>query len=154
MLDRRLCRLFFVGNSDAVVEIIQRFIPQAAELTTIFLMSCYSDSCLNGKSSLVQEVKARFEHFVDVVGYKGRVNVDNDGNPEIVTNDRPSMAPSDIDSLQQKADELDQQLEKLTDKMEEIITAHDFVSGVLFVLFGCYFLLHVVGSLIVCYLDD
>jgi hypothetical protein len=28
---------------------------------------------------------------------------DNDGNPEIVTNDRPSMAPSDIDSLQQKA---------------------------------------------------
>jgi methyl-accepting chemotaxis protein len=33
------------------------------------------------------------------------------------------MAPSDIDSLQQKADELDQQLEKLTDKMEEIITA-------------------------------
>jgi predicted ATP-grasp superfamily ATP-dependent carboligase len=31
------------------------------------------------------------------------------------------MAPSDIDSLQQKADELDQQLEKLTDKMEEII---------------------------------
>ncbi|WP_257608042.1 C80 family cysteine peptidase, partial [bacterium endosymbiont of Bathymodiolus sp. 5 South] len=110
-------------NSDAVVEIIQRFIPQAAELTTIFLMSCYSDSCLNGKSSLVQEVKARFEHFVDVVGYKGRVNVDNDGNPEIVTNDRPGMAPSDIDSLKQKADELDQQLEKLTDKMEEIITA-------------------------------
>jgi hypothetical protein len=45
---------------------------------------------------LVQEVKARFEHFVDVVGYKGRVNVDNDGNPEIVTNDRPGMAPSDI----------------------------------------------------------
>jgi hypothetical protein len=39
-------------------------------------MSCYSDSCLNGQSSLVQEVKARFEHFVDVVGYKGRVNVD------------------------------------------------------------------------------
>jgi hypothetical protein len=75
------------------------------------------------KSSLVQEVKARFEHFVDVVGYKGRVNVDNDGNPEIVTNDRPGMAPSDIDSLKQKADELDQQLEKLTDKMEEIITA-------------------------------
>jgi hypothetical protein len=33
------------------------------------------------------------------------------------------MAPSDIDSLKQKADELDQQLEKLTDKMEEIITA-------------------------------
>jgi uncharacterized coiled-coil DUF342 family protein len=30
---------------------------------------------------------------------------------------------SDIDSLKQKADELDQQLEKLTDKMEEIITA-------------------------------
>jgi hypothetical protein len=46
-------------------------------------------------------VKARFEHFVDVVGYKGRVNVDNDGNPEIVTNDRPGMAPSDIDSLKQ-----------------------------------------------------
>jgi hypothetical protein len=42
------------------------------------------------------------EHFVDVVGYKGRVNVDNDGNPEIVTNDRPGMAPSDIDSLKQK----------------------------------------------------
>jgi hypothetical protein len=61
-------------------------------------MSCYSDSCLNGKSSLVQEVKARFEHFVNVVGYKGRVNVDNDGNPEIVTNDRPGMAPSDIDT--------------------------------------------------------
>jgi hypothetical protein len=59
-------------------------------------MSCYSDSCLNGKSSLVQEVKARFEHFVNVVGYKGRVNVDNDGNPEIVTNDRPGMAPSDL----------------------------------------------------------
>jgi hypothetical protein len=31
---------------------------------------------------------------------------------------------------------------------------NDFVSGVLFVLFGCYFLLHVVGSLIICYLDD
>jgi hypothetical protein len=43
-------------NSDAVVEIIQRFIPQAAELTTIFLMSCYSDSCLNGKSSLQQRL--------------------------------------------------------------------------------------------------
>jgi uncharacterized BrkB/YihY/UPF0761 family membrane protein len=34
-------------DSGAVVEIIQRFIPQAAELTTVFLMSCYSDSCLN-----------------------------------------------------------------------------------------------------------
>ncbi len=112
-------------DSGEVVEIIQRFIPQTAKLTTVFLMSCYSDSCFNGQLSLVQEVKARFEHFVDVVGYKGRVNVDNDGNPEIVTDDRPGMAPSDINSLKQKADELDQQLEKLTDKMEEIITAQN-----------------------------
>jgi hypothetical protein len=29
------------------------------------------------------------------------------------------MAPSDIDSLKQKADELDQQLEKLTDKISQ-----------------------------------
>jgi hypothetical protein len=112
-------------DSGEVVEIIQRFIPQTAKLITVFLMSCYSDSCFNGQLSLVQEVKARFEHFVDVVGYKGRVNVDNDGNPEIVTDDRPGMAPSDINSLKQKADELDQQLEKLTDKMEEIITAQN-----------------------------
>jgi uncharacterized protein YlxW (UPF0749 family) len=130
MIKLELCLIAGLALSSCFVEDCSFDLPPdarspslAAELTTIFLMSCYSDSCLNGKSSLVQEVKARFEHFVDVVGYKGRVNVDNDGNPEIVTNDRPSMAPSDIDSLQQKADELDQQLEKLTDKMEEIITA-------------------------------
>jgi hypothetical protein len=50
-------------NSGEVVEIIQRFIPQTAELITVFLMSCYSDSCLNGQSSLVQEVKVRFNLY-------------------------------------------------------------------------------------------
>jgi hypothetical protein len=54
-----------------------------------------------------------------------------------VTNDRPGMAPSDIDSLKQKADELDQQLEKLTDKMEEIITARIFFSNVAMLCCAC-----------------
>jgi beta-lactamase regulating signal transducer with metallopeptidase domain len=36
------------------------------------------------------------------------------GKVIMVANGKPGMAPSDIDSLKQKADELDQQLEKLT----------------------------------------
>jgi hypothetical protein len=42
------------------------------------------NSCLNGQSSLVQEVKVRFNALVDIIGYKGRVNVDKDGNSKIV----------------------------------------------------------------------
>jgi hypothetical protein len=48
----------------------------------------------------------------------------------MVANGKPGMAPSDIDSLKQKADELDQQLEKLTDKMEEIVTAQQLIKKI------------------------
>jgi hypothetical protein len=38
--------------------------------------------------------------------------------------------------------------------MKSLGVVFNEIDPVLFVLFGCYFLLHVVGSLIVCYLDD
>jgi hypothetical protein len=62
-------------DSGAVVEIIQRFIPQAAELTTVFLMSCYSDSCLNGQSSLVQEVKVSSSKSAEFLNACSNVSV-------------------------------------------------------------------------------
>jgi hypothetical protein len=39
-----------------------------------------------------------------------------------VANGKPGMAPSDIDSLKQKADELDQQLENCFNKTYQLIT--------------------------------
>jgi cytochrome c556 len=78
-----------------------------------------------GITNMVTDVKALFNEFLIVKGYQGTVNANDNGKVIIVANGKPGMAPSDIDSLKQKADELDQQLEKLTDKMEEIIATQD-----------------------------
>jgi hypothetical protein len=43
-----------------------------------------------------------FCSLVDIIGYKGRVNVDKDGNPKIVADGEPSMAPeNNTDTFEQ-----------------------------------------------------
>jgi hypothetical protein len=69
-------------------------------------------------------VKVRFNALVDIIGYKGRVNVDKDGNPKIVADGEPSMAPeNNTDTFEQafknSADLLDELTDELT-KMKEV----------------------------------
>jgi hypothetical protein len=70
----------------------------------------------------IADVKTLFKRFVAIQGYQGTVNVGSNG--------KPGMAPSDIDSLRKKSEELGQKLDELTDKMEERIAVQSqaFVS--------------------------
>jgi hypothetical protein len=86
-------------NSEQIMKIIREFIPEGATLRKVFLFSCNSASCLNEKLSLVQEIQKLVDKFVEVVGYQGTVNVDENGDAKIVANGKPGMAPSDIDSF-------------------------------------------------------
>jgi hypothetical protein len=85
--------------------------------------SCGNSLSVGGPLWLVAS-PSRFEHFVNVVGYKGRVNVDNDGNPEIVTNDRPGMAPSDIDTPESDENNEKTQQQEATPLPEPNLISH------------------------------
>jgi hypothetical protein len=100
-----------------IAELIKTLVPKEAMLTKLSLVSCNSGDCMAGITNMVTDVKELFNKSLIVKGYQGTVNANDNGKVIIVANGKLGMAPSDIDSLKQKADELDQQLEKLTDKM-------------------------------------
>jgi cell division protein ZapA (FtsZ GTPase activity inhibitor) len=66
-----------------------------------------------GITNMVTDVKELFNKSLIVKGYQGTVNANDNGKVIIVANGKLGMAPSDIDSLKQKADELDQQLDHI-----------------------------------------
>jgi hypothetical protein len=54
-------------------------------------------------TNMVADVKTLFKRFVAIQGYQGTVNVGSNGKAKIVANGKPGMAPSDIDSLRNRA---------------------------------------------------
>jgi hypothetical protein len=96
-----------------IAQLIKTLVPTEAILTKLSLLSCNSGDCTVGVTNMVADVKTLFKRFVAIQGYQGTVNVGSNG--------KPGMAPSDIDSLRKKSEELGQQLDELTDKMEERI---------------------------------
>jgi hypothetical protein len=93
-----------------IAQLIKTLVPTEATLTKLSLVSCNSADCTAGIKNMVIDVKELFNKSLIVKGYQGTVNANDNGKVIIVANGKLGMAPSDIDSLKQKADELDQQL--------------------------------------------